>query len=675
MASNHPQNNQNQTLKQQDLNQSAERGFLYPHGWLAPGVKAFRNMGFPAKAGAISIAFLIPIVILLTLLILSERSVIDVAVAEANGVVYTRALVDVIETGVEHRAIASWGSEEDLAEIQDRVRVGQAKIRQMNGQFGQAFDATAAHDALQTASENVLSSSATSDQQATFEAHNAVLRAQLELLSAVANGSQLALDPALATYHLMNLSVMRMPGQIVNLSHLGDVTLMALKKGAMDQASRDDLISRLAIHRFVKEEINASFKTVDVELSGFAKRSKRFDAQLSEGEMLSSIEASLDPGKWSDASAGVDPARIAALGQSRTNALKLAFAIERELLDELDRGLEDRIAASKKTIAVQMALVMFFVLGAFYMLMGFYRVMQGGLNRVSEQLMEINRGNLNQIDTPWGKDEAADLMNTLIDMQATLRSIVRGVLEGAQSVQTASEEISSASKDLANRTEETAANLQETSASMEQISGTVKNTAHTLTGAAAIVHNNATAAQRGGQVIGQVVKTMGVIQSSSNKIGEIIGVIEGIAFQTNILALNAAVEAARAGDQGRGFAVVATEVRALASRSSSAAREIKQLISASLKQVEDGTSVAAEAGATMQEIVTNASKIATLIDTIALASKEQLIGVNQVSDALVELDRSTQQNAALVEQTSASAEALSEQSDRLAEHASFFKIK
>jgi methyl-accepting chemotaxis protein len=265
-------------------------------------------------------------------------------------------------------------------------------------------------------------------------------------------------------------------------------------------------------------------------------------------------------------------------------------------------------------------------------------------------------------------------MLALGEMQTTLRRVVRVVLDGTQNVQTASEEIASASNDLSTRTEQTAANLEETAASMEQISGTVKNTADTVEHAASIVQDNAQAATRGGEVIGEVVRTMGGIEASSAKIGEIIGVIDSIAFQTNILALNAAVEAARAGEQGRGFAVVASEVRALAGRSSAAAREIKALITASLEQVQAGSRVAAEAGTTMEEIVGNASRIAHLMGEIATAAREQKSGVGQVNASVTELDRSTQQNAALVEETAAAAGALSEQASRLAQEVSFFRL-
>jgi methyl-accepting chemotaxis protein len=301
-------------------------------------------------------------------------------------------------------------------------------------------------------------------------------------------------------------------------------------------------------------------------------------------------------------------------------------------------------------------------------------VVLGGLTEVSGHLKEITAGNLTTAPRPWGNDEAAQLMVTLGEMQASLRRIVGVVVESASGVQTASAEISSATHDLSRRTEQSAASLEETAASTEQISATARNTASTVDGAMAIVQNNAQAATRGGQVIGEVVNTMGDIRTASNRIGEIIGVIDGIAFQTNILALNAAVEAARAGEQGRGFAVVATEVRALAGRSAAAAKEIKTLIAASLDKVESGTKVVANAGETMGEIVQNAERIGSLMRDISTATREQSAGVGQVGSAVQELDQATQQNAALVEQTAAATSMLSEQADRLAREISFFRV-
>jgi methyl-accepting chemotaxis protein len=264
-----------------------------------------------------------------------------------------------------------------------------------------------------------------------------------------------------------------------------------------------------------------------------------------------------------------------------------------------------------------------------------------------------------------GRDEAAELLRALSQMQESLRSIVGDVRGSADSIGTASREVASGNADLSTRTEQTASNLQQTASSMAQITATVRQSGDSAAQANQLAHSAASVAQRGGTVVAQVVATMDEINTSSKKIADIIGTIDGIAFQTNILALNAAVEAARAGEQGRGFAVVAAEVRSLAQRSAEAAREIKTLIGTSVDKVEAGSRLVGEAGSTMTEIVASVQRVTDIIGEISAAASEQNQGIGQVNSAVNELDRMTQQNAALVEESAAAAESLREQAERL----------
>jgi len=309
-----------------------------------------------------------------------------------------------------------------------------------------------------------------------------------------------------------------------------------------------------------------------------------------------------------------------------------------------------------------------------YLFLSFYRVMDGGLKETRRHLRAMTDGDLTTSPAPWGNDEAAQLMFELRAMQHSLRKIVTSVRGSSELIVHASSEIASASTDLSGRTEQTAANLEQSASSLEEITSTVKHTADNVRQAAALAADNSQAAVRGSAVIAEVVSTMDDINSSSKKIGNIIGVIDGIAFQTNILALNAAVEAARAGEQGRGFAVVATEVRSLAQRSAQAAKEIKSLISSSVEKVESGSKVVKDAGGTMQELVANARRMNDLLAEISTAASEQSSGVSQVGSAVNELDRMTQQNAALVEETAAAASALKDQAIGLANEVDRFKL-
>jgi methyl-accepting chemotaxis protein len=272
------------------------------------------------------------------------------------------------------------------------------------------------------------------------------------------------------------------------------------------------------------------------------------------------------------------------------------------------------------------------------------------------------------------QDEMGLLLSALAEMQASLRGLVDDMRGAAQGIATASDEIARGNEDLSQRTEEQASSLEETASSMEELTATVKQNAQNARQAYELSAGASGVAQRGGLVVGQVVETVGGIAESSRRIADIIGVIDGIAFQTNILALNAAVEAARAGEQGRGFAVVAAEVRALAQRSAQAAREIKSLIEDSVQRVESGSRLVADAGKTMDEIVTSVERVAGIMAAITEASDEQSSGIEQVGRAVTQMDQATQQNAALVEQASSATGSLKMQAARLSRAVARFRV-
>ncbi|WP_272551831.1 methyl-accepting chemotaxis protein [Acidovorax sp. NCPPB 3576] len=272
------------------------------------------------------------------------------------------------------------------------------------------------------------------------------------------------------------------------------------------------------------------------------------------------------------------------------------------------------------------------------------------------------------------KDEVGQLLNALQRMNASLVQIVGNVRTSADSIATGSVQIANGNADLSQRTEEQASNLEETAASMEELTSTVQQNADSARRAHQLAAGASAVATQGGSVVSNVVSTMQDIQQSSSRMAEIIGVIDGIAFQTNILALNAAVEAARAGEQGRGFAVVASEVRSLAGRSAEAAKEIKAMIEASVSRVSSGSDLVAQAGRTMDEVVSQVTQVSTLLSEISAASAEQSSGINQVGDAVQQLDQVTQQNAALVEESAAAADSLKFQAESLSRMVAQFRL-
>ncbi len=294
--------------------------------------------------------------------------------------------------------------------------------------------------------------------------------------------------------------------------------------------------------------------------------------------------------------------------------------------------------------------------------------------RARELADAVAQGNLSQRVEVDGRDEIARLMQSLGAMTANLQQMVASVRASSDSIGTASAEIATGNQDLSSRTEQTASNLQQAASSMEQLTGTVKQSADSARQANQLASSAAEVAARGGAVVSQVVATMDDINASSKKISDIIGVIDGIAFQTNILALNAAVEAARAGEQGRGFAVVASEVRSLAQRSAEAAKEIKSLIGASVEKVEGGSRLVADAGKTMSEIVGSVKRVSDIIGEITAAANEQSQGIGEINVSVAQLDQMTQQNAALVEQSAAAAESLKEQAAKLSGVVATFQL-
>jgi methyl-accepting chemotaxis protein len=330
------------------------------------------------------------------------------------------------------------------------------------------------------------------------------------------------------------------------------------------------------------------------------------------------------------------------------------------------------LARSAVAALVAAALLIGVVLAAVFT-RSLLRRLGGEPARAAEVARAVAGGDLST-PIPLRPGDRDSLMAQLQAMQSSLATAVREVRAGSENVATASAQIAQGNADLSQRTEEQAGALQKTASTMEELGATVRNNADNAQQANQLAQGASHVAQRGGEVVGQVVQTMKGIQDASRKIGDIISVIDGIAFQTNILALNAAVEAARAGEQGRGFAVVAAEVRSLAQRSASAAKEIKGLINTSVERVEQGTALVDQAGHTMEDVVRSIQRVTDIVGEISSASGEQSSGVSQVGQAVTAMDQATQQNAALVEQSAAAAESLKQQAEQLLHSVAVFKL-
>ncbi len=379
-----------------------------------------------------------------------------------------------------------------------------------------------------------------------------------------------------------------------------------------------------------------------------------------------------DAFKQSGADSKVGDAAVKGVDRAPTTVLEQAA---QAIAKDTDFGLARTIAEARRAAAGSVALYALVTLSMLGSLVLFVRLCVARPIRDAVRVAKaLADGDLTSVVSARSRDETGQMVAAIGQSIARLKEIVAGIKEAVGSIGTATGEIASGNADLSRRTEEQASSLEETASSMEELTSTVKQNAENARQANQLVHGASTVAVKGGEVVGEVVSTMSSINESSKKIVDIIGVIDGIAFQTNILALNAAVEAARAGEQGRGFAVVASEVRSLAQRSAAAAKEIKALIEDSVGKVDAGSKLVEEAGKTMQEIVTSVKRVTDIMAEITAASQEQSAGIEQVNQAIAKMDQVTQQNAALVEQAAAAAESLEEQAQHLAEAVAVFKL-
>ena len=490
--------------------------------------------------------------------------------------------------------------------------------------------------------------------------HTQLIAGELLLSEELLTDFGLNLDADTGTAYLIRASLIDMPWLAENLGVMRAIGSGFLTQGALPPEGRATL---LALQKRVLELQAQMFRNLKVSTDADAALQAALDSKaqthraavdqaltLANQALMGATEINYPAPQYFDAF---------------TTTIDGLFAFNADAMQMMDRVLQERADATQRAMLLVLLMLLLGLGGGAALSVFFVRSITGPVGDAVRVARAVADGNL-AIEVPvLGSNELGQLMAALSDMREHLEQVVTAVMHGSESVATASAEIAQGNNDLSDRTEQQASALEQTAASMEQLGSTVNQNADSARQANQLAQSASTVAVRGGDVVGQVVNTMRDINNSSRKIADIISVIDGIAFLTNILALNAAVEAARAGEQGRGFAVVASEVRLLAGRSAEAAREIKALITASVERVEHGSTLVDHAGATMTEVVDAIKRVTDIMGEISSASSEQSLGVAEIGEAVGQMDQVTQQNAALVEQMAAAASSLKSQAQDL----------
>jgi methyl-accepting chemotaxis protein len=624
-------------------------------------VRLFRRLGFNAKAAIITLTFILPIAVLSWNYFRAQADQIAFSAKELDGTAYAHAAHALLPVLLEARD-ATGAQATQAAALREALVALQAREEAL----GDALGTSAAHRRVHTLAQGLVSTPPATRDEA-FTRVSDTLQALIALIAVASDGSNLTLDPDIDTYYLMDASMFKLPAMIDAAGQIGTLGTQVLSAGRSNPTAARRLIEQVAILRNGLEGMHTGIDKALAYNPSLQARIQATSARQAVSELMRQLEASaLHP----DGVRG----QADALRQASRLAVGAMAQLNESVMSALDALIAARVGRAVSARNLTFVLVCVSLLLAVYLFTAFKKVLHGGLREVSRHIDQMRQGDLTAQPRAWGADEAAGLIHSINDMQGAMRQLVTHVRLSADGIVVASRDIATGAQDLSRRSEASAAHLEATASAMEQVSAGVRHNADAVAQASQMAQHNAQTAQRGGEVVEQVVAGMRRIDQAAQRIHDIIGTIDAIAFQTNILALNAAVEAARAGEQGRGFAVVATEVRSLANRTTTAAREIKQLITDSVQQVHSGMAVATQAGRLMNEVVQASAQVTDRLSGAVTGANEQSKGIHASTLSVQELDSATQLNVALVEETATAAQALREQAHTLVAHVARFKL-
>jgi len=636
---------------------------------LNPGVSLMQRLRMPLKFAIVSFAFLLPLGYVLFVAVTQKNDEIGFSAKERIGVTQIRALLPALyaqQAIRTHHLVAL--ADKNTSALRDEAAQLDKLFADAGAQIKADGDPLALSDALDKTAQALAQarSAQSGDPIEAIEAESRATASLLALITLAADNSNLTLDPDVDTYYLMNMLTVLLPNTLEHMTK--EVAL-----GGYLASMRDNTAARLMVlhdagaraeeyggqieGNLVKvRDANADAgKRVEARaLSQFDQLAKRFDVEFPYGQPTT-----------------VQSAAFVAEGESVVQSGQAMIASIVPLLDELLAARIGRLETKRTTMLVLSSLS---ILLAAYLFTSFYVSSVGGFQALTLRVDRLGTGDLSPSWPAKGSDELSLAINTLRDSVGSLATIVKGVRSNAEDIAVATSQISEGNNDLAARGARIAATVQQTTASMETLNATVARNLDGTQEASRFAGDAYQIALRSGDVVSQAVQTMDSITESSKKIGDIIGVIDSIAFQTNILALNAAVEAARAGEQGRGFAVVAAEVRTLAQRSAAAAKEINGLVKQSIGTVDAGAARVHDAGRSMRDVVAAIQQVTEVMAQIAAASNSQHEEIQQVRRAVIEIDDATQQNSALVEEISAAATSLQERAHALSDSVRTFRV-